>query len=508
MPVRSLEEERSFFSEMHNIFGAKYVLVIPVMIFFLIVAGCSKPSHRQDRSQDLDRKAQEQVLRNARVDFEQGRDSKVINDLNRFLSVHPQSPREREVRGLLAQSYERTGKIRAALKQYQLISKELPPGQEKQDVSKRIDALELRLKKVGTPSEPINVVRISLPQFSRLGNDRATLERLVQEGVTSVLVDFGCPEKSVPHTQPAVKTRDVSTQSQLGVSVTQVHQQGLLAIAGINLRCLGYLDSRSPKQWLDGSFSPVSGKVQPSRYFDIFHPQYQKLMAYEMKKMTDSGIDGIVFLAEASMGMYDGFTPGSVDTFNKTFHTQMNPHRVFENGGSQRNSQTAPNTNPRVRVSATEAAGFWRWIGWKARQRLIVLQGLMDQVHEHKPAFSFGLELHPESIEDPLTALTQFSEDFLEAKQKSFRYFLITLQSGRTIQSQPSPPTSIAREEFFNESRTLVDRMTVVLQNPARIWLKMPWGGKTNQTLVSGFPQARHLENVSQLYDLQTFLDK
>ena len=493
---------------MHNILTAKYVWGIPVMIFFLIVAGCGKPSHRQDRPEDLDRKAQEQVLRNARVDFEQGRDSKVINDLNRFLSVHPQSPREKEVRWLLAQSYERIGRNRAALKQYQIIAKELSSGQEKQEVANRIAELEHRLKKVGIQSEPINIVRISRSQFSRLGNDRATLKRLVQEGVTSVLVDFGCPEKSVPHTQPAVKTRDLSTQSQLGLSVAQVHQQGLLAVVGINLRCLGYLDSRTPKQWLDGSFNPVSRKVQPSRYFDIFHPQYQKLMAYEIKKMTDSGIDGIVFLAEAPMGMYDGFTPGSVDTFNKTFHTQMNPHNVFQNGVNKRNSQTSTDKNARVRVSATEAADFWRWTGWKARQRLIVLQGLMDQAHADKPALSFGLELHPESIEDPLGALTQFSEDFLEAKQKSFRFFLITPQSGRKIQSQPSPPTPIAREDFYNESRTLVDRMTLVLQNPARIWLEIPWGKKTTQTLVFGSPKAQHLENVSQVYDLPTFLDK
>ena len=493
---------------MHNLFGGKYVLGIPVMIFFLIVAGCGKPSHRPDRSQDLDRKAQEQVLREARVDFEQGRDSKVINDLNRFLSNHPQSPREREVRWLLAQSYERTGKNRAALKQYQIISNTLSSGQEKREVAKRIDELEQRLKKVGIQSEPIKVVRISFSQFSRLADDRATLKRLFHEGVSSVLVDFGCSQKSVPQTQPAVKTRDLSTPSQLGLSVDQVHQQNLLVIVGINLRCLGYLDSRTPKQWLDGSFNPVSRKVQPSGYFDIFHPQYQKLMAYEMKKMTDSGIDGIVFLAEAPMGMYDGFTPGSVDTFNKTFHTKMNPHTVFENGVSKRNSQTAPDKNPPVRVSATEAAEFWRWTGWKARQRLIVLQGLMDQVHVQKPALPFGLELHPESIQDPLGALTQFSEDFLEAKQKSFKFFLITPQSGRKIQSQPSPSTPIAREDFYNESRTLADQMTLVLQNPARIWLEIPWGGKTTQNLVSGSPQARHLERVSQVYDLQTFLDK
>ena len=493
---------------MPYIFAVKYVLVIPVLIYLLVSAGCGKPSHRQDRSEDLDQQAQEHILRKARVDFEQGRDAQVINELNRFLSVHPQSPREKEARWLLAQSYERTGSIRAALKQYKFISQALPPGQEKQEVAKRIDELEQRLKKDGPQSEPINVVRISLNRFSTLGNDRSTLKRLGQEGVTSVLIDFGCPKKSVPHLQPAVKTRDVAAQSELDSSVGQVHQQGFLAFAGINLRCLGYLDSRSQKQWLDGSYNPVSRKVQSSRYFDIFHPQYQKLMAYKIKALTDSGLDGIVFLAEAPLGVYDGFTPGSVDKFNKTFHTQMNPHTVFENGVKKRNSQTSPDTHHHVRVSASEADEFWRWTGWKARQRLIVLQSLMDQVHEHKPAISFGLEMHPESIEDPLGALTQFSEDFLEAKQKGFRFFLINPQSGRTIQSEQRSPTPIDPEDFFNQTRPLVDRMTLGLQSPARIWLKMPWDKKTTLTLVSGSSNARHLENVSQVYDLQTFLDK
>jgi hypothetical protein len=493
---------------MPNILAAKYFLVIPVLIHFLFFAGCSKPSHRQDMSEDLDRQAQERTLRQARVDFEQGRDTQVINELNRFLSVHSQSPREGEARWLLAQSYQRSGKLRAALKQYKIISQELPPGQEQKEVTKRIDELNQRLKMVGTQLEPMKVGRISLSQLSLLGNDPSILKSLMQEGVTSVLIDFRCPGKAMPQSQPAVKTSDVSPQSQWPTSVGQIHRQGLLAFVGINLRCLGYLDSRSNKQWLDGYYNPVSRKVQLSRYFDIFHPQYQKLMAHEIQRLTESGIDGVVFLAEVPLGVYDGFTPGSVDMFNKTFHTRMNPQTLFNNGLAQRNSQSSSDINQQTRPSASEASEFWRWTGWKARQRLTVLQGLMDQVHEHKPEFPFGLELHPESIEDPLGALTQFSEDFLEANQKSFTFFLITPQSIRKIQSEPNPPSPIVLEDFIKQSRKLVDRMTLVIKNPARIWLSIPWGQKTPRTLVSDSAKIRHLQMVSQIYDLQTFLDK
>ncbi|UCE62916.1 MAG: tetratricopeptide repeat protein [Nitrospirota bacterium] len=493
---------------MPHIFAAKYVLVIPVLIYLLVSAGCGKPSHRQDKSEDLDRQAQEQILRKARVDFDKGRDAEVIKDLERFLSDYSRSPREREARRLLAQSYERSGKFQAALKQYKILSQKLSPGQEKKEVAKRIDELEQRLTKVRTESEPTKVVRTSLSQVYPVANDPPTLKRLVQEGVTGVLIDFGCPAKAGQQPMTAVKTSDVSTQSQLPLSVAQIHRHGLLVFVGINLRCLGYLDSRSKKQWLDGSYNPVSRKVQLSPYFDIFHPQYQKLMAYEIKRLTDLGIDGVVFLAEVPLGRYDGFTPGSVNTFNKTFHTNMNPHTLFENGANKRNSQFSPDGNQYAEGSMSEISEFWRWAGWKARQRLTIMQGLMDQVHEQKPGLPFGLELHPESIVDPLGALTQYSEDFLEAKQKSFMFFLVTPQAGRNIQLQHSPANSIDPEDFFKQSRTMVDRMTLVLQNPARIWLSIPWGKKTTLTLVSASHKARHLEKVSQSYDLQTFLDK
>ena len=386
------------------------------------------------------------------MDFEQGRDTKVINDLNRFLSDHAHSPREREARGLLAQSYERSGKIRAALKQYQMIAQTLPPGQEKKEVAKRIDELEQRLNTGGPRYEPNKVVRASLTQFYTVGNDPVVLKGLRQDGVTSVLIDFECPGKGVAPPQPTVRTSDVSSQSQLPSSVNRIHRQGLLVFVGINLRCLGYLDSRSKKAWLDGSYNPVSGKVQSSPYFDIFHPQYQQVMVYEINKLTDNGIDGVVFLAEVPLGMYDGFRPGSVDTFNKAFHTQMNPHTLFENGVSNPGSQFSLDQNQPVRVSASKTTEFWRWTGWKARQRLIVLQGLMDQVHEHKPKMSFGLELHSESIEDPLRALTQFSEDFLEAQQRDFEFFFISPQTGRKISVTAKSAKSQQSGGFFQSN--------------------------------------------------------
>ena len=290
---------------MPNIKAAKILLLTPVVLYLLVFAGCGKPSHRQDRSEDLTRQTDERILHQARADYQEGRDAKVINDLNRFLSVHSNSPKETEARWLLAQSYQRSGSYRAALKQYTILSQKIPPGEKQKEAQKRIIELEQHLKEVGSEPAAIKSVRVSLARISEITQDPGILEKLSEEGVTNVVIDFGCSEKVLLPLQTAVKTSGGASQVQMTSSVAQIHQNGLRAFAGINLRCLGYLNSQANKQWLDGSYDSVTRKVHLSRYYDLFHPQYQKLMAYEIKMLTASGIHGIVFLAEAPLGMYD-----------------------------------------------------------------------------------------------------------------------------------------------------------------------------------------------------------
>jgi len=365
--------------------------------------------------------------------------------------------------------------------------------------------LEERINGAGPQLRSRMAVRTSPSQFPLLENEPSTLKRLTQKGVTEVVIDFGCPRMGMQQPNSAVKPIEYTPHGQWPPPVGTIHQYGLQAFVGFNLRCLGYVDPRSKKQWVDGFYNPVSRKVQASQYFDIFHPQYQKFLAHQIMKLSDSGIDGVVFLAEAPIGYYDGLTPSSVELFNDTFHTRLNPQTLFENGRHSRNSQTSSPWSQHGNSSASEDSQFWRWAGWKARQRLTVLQGLMDRVREHNPEFSFGLELHPESIESPILALTQFSEDFFEANQKSFTFFLVTPQSSRNMQSKSN---SIDVENFIDQTRTLVDRMTLVINNPSKIWISIPWLHKSHPLNLSDLLETGDLQKVSRVYDLQTFLDK
>ena len=485
--------------------AVSHVIVVLLMISMLVFFGCGAPPHREKISKDMDPQGQEKILQQARADFEQGRDTEVINELNRFLLVQSSSPREKEARWLLAQSYERSGMIRAAQQQYHLLAQLLPPGSERQQVLQYMDDLQQRLGRSQPQLGPSKAVRASLSQFSGVGNVSVALKELVQGGATSVLIDLGCSGIAMQPSRTTLTAIDVSPQSQLPALVGQLHQFGLLAFAGLNLRCVGYWDSRSRQEWLDGSYDPATRKVQLSRYFDIFHPQYQQLLAFELRKLAGSGVDGVVFLAEVPLGVYDGLTPSSVEGFNETFATRLNPETLFENGLQQPNSQPSPAGNQQAGSSASESTDFWRWAGWKARQRLAVLHTLMEVTHQHKATLSFGLEVHPESINNPLGALTHYSEDFFEASQKGFSFFLITARPDRQI---PSGANISDVKAFIRQTSMLVERMTLVIKDPAKIWLTIPWNHKTPLTEISDSLDTTHLQKVSRVYDLQRFLDK
>ena len=485
--------------------SGKSLVIFPVLVQFVLFIGCSVSPSQPDVSEDFDRQAQEQLLEEAQKDFDEGRDTQAINKLNQFFSLSSPSPMEGEARWLLAKSYERSGKLRAALKQYQIISRELPAGKKQTDVLNHMKELEQRIAGVRPQSRPMMAVRSSVSRLSLLEDEGSTFNRLKQEGVTKVLIEVGCPRMKVRKFPSSVRPIEYTPPEQWPPPARTIHQYGLQAFVGLNLRCLGYVDPRSKKQWVDGFYNPEAQKVQASQYFDIFHPQYQMFLVHQIMKLSDSGFDGVVFLADAPMGLYDGLTPSSVRLFNAAFRTRLNPQSLFPNG---RRSPTSKSSSPSIQntvSSPSEESDFWRWAGWKARQRLSVLQRLMDKIREQNPEFSFGLELHPESIENPIQALTQFSEDFFEANQKSFTFFLVAPQSTSEIQSGSN---SRDVEIFMDQTRSLVSRMTLVINNPSKIWISIPRFSKHHPKNMSDPLELGDLPTFSRIYDLQAFLDK
>ena len=217
-------------------------------------------------------------------------------------------------------------------------------------------------------------------------------------------------------------------------------------------------------------------------------------------KFVTSDVDGIVFLADLPSGLYDGFTPYSMKTFHQSFQVRLNPGSLFLNGHAGQQMRTRSNSENH-KAPFSLAPEFWRWAGWKTRQRLTVLQHLIEQVHKHQSELQFGLEVHPDSLENPLRALATYSEDILEANQKSFAFFFVNPQRDLDIQSNQS---QFDTKKYVHRFRNLVDRLVVITKNSSKVWVNVPVQAKTFPTGASWSEELGLLQGVVEVYNYQS----
>ena len=476
----------------------KWSLVWLLLIPVLFLTGCSTSSYRQEVQQDLELRAQERIYRKAKAEFQEGHYPEAIRLLQNFFGIHSRSPLEGEARWLLARSYKKNGDLKSALEHYTVIAQALPPGNRKQQTLEQIAELKQQLGGRPRDGGQSRVVRISLSHYASIGDIEARLKRIAQQDVGSVLIDFGCRSQIRRQVKLDVAGRSVGRTNariydRLPSYVAQIHAQNLRAFVGINLRCLGDWAPKSNGAWVDRFYDPVSQRVHPSQNFDLLNPQYQEFLVRFLMKFVKSDVDGIVFLGDLPSGLYDGFTPYSLHGFHQSFQVQLDPGSLFLNGHGKSKDRRPMAEQPKVPISL--APEFWRWAGWKTRQRLAVLQHLIEQVHKQKQEFQFGLEVHRDCLEDPRRALATYSEDILEANQKNFAFFLVNLQPGQTVQSHQS---QVEPKPFGQRSKQLVDRLVMITQNSSKVWVYLPM---QTSTVPAGADELGLLQGVVEVYN-------
>ena len=216
-------------------------------------------------------------------------------------------------------------------------------------------------------------------------------------------------------------------------------------------------------------------------------------------KLANSSVDGIVFLAESPVGTYDGLTPHSLQSFAQSFRVRVSPQALFNNGQNSHSPKVASPNEQNGMSFHPQAPEFWRWAGWKTRQRLAVLHDLIEQVHQHKPELKFGLEIHSESIKNPLLGLVQYSEDFLEAQRMGFAFFIVTPQSYHDNQIDHRLRNS---KRLLDETRNLVDRMVMVTNDSSKIWVTVPSRTSTLPADGDVWGRKNFLRGVGRVYAL------
>ena len=53
---------------------------------------------------------------------------------------------------------------------------------------------------------------------------------------------------------------------------------------------------------------------------------------------------------------------------------------------------------------------FWRWVGWKARERTKILERLGRAMRLHATNLQLALEVHQEAVTDPRAALVYYGK--------------------------------------------------------------------------------------------------
>jgi hypothetical protein len=296
----------------------------------------------------------------------------------------------------------------------------------------------------------------------------------MQAGITMVLVDIGTSAGSNPivseggrratgiyfRSQWADTIRDI-----FGELLPLAHQQGLSVFAAVSLRRINWVDPTLG--WLDRSYDTVHRQLRLSPYLDLFHPAFQEYLVGLLTDLADTGVDGILFRNDVSLGPYDGFSAFGVRGFERDFHSRMDPAQFFT--GTM--SQPFP-------------AEYWRWAGWKARERVKILDRLSRAMRLHGNTRHVAVEVHPEAVTDPRAALVRYGEDLLEAKRR-FQYFLL-----RASSQAPSPGVN------GRQTSMLVEQMKGLLGSPDRIWTTMSVSAEDAEQI--GISSRTHREELGR----------
>lgn len=129
----------------------------------------------------------------------------------------------------------------------------------------------------------------------------------------------------------------------------------------------------------------------------------------------------------------------------------------------------------------------------------------MRAMRQRSPQLQFGLEVHPEAISNPTYALSEFSEDLLEAKRAGFHFVLTRIKGpviAPTVLPPPGDESDQAREG--NTPPRFISRLIELMDGPERVWVTRPIpvldSATISQYLSPSMDKARVPKGVGLLY--------
>lgn len=403
----------------------------------LICAGCVEASP-VPVVQPIDNPAIEaegRLWHQASTAYSDGRYSAAIHLYERYLTTYPRSRRAVDARWELGQSYEQMGEVTAAVKEYRALAG--PAGAPASTLSTYADRASHRIEALrnqpgqsaGTRSghTALYVPFNNLPPMSQVDS---WVRQLNVQGISAILLD-ATPDSSFTRPALPLDTASAGRSSDekggalfatsrspilvdwFSVIVPQAHELGLSVYAVIDL-FHAPLSDRGP-DFLMRIYDPTRRKIHPWRQFDLLSPSVQQPMAQLLLDLAKSGTDGMVFRARAENSFAYEVSDGVLRRFEAQTHQPASDvAQALRDHMARRPNETAPASDKTL----------WRWVGWKARQELEVFARFRAYLQKSFPRLRLMVEIHPEALSNPASALVNFGEDAAEARRRGFDLLL------------------------------------------------------------------------------------
>lgn len=403
----------------------------------LLVAACTgAPSAPVTQSiSDPAIEAETRLWYQASTAFSDGRYSAAIHLYERYLVTYPKSRRALEAHWDLGQAYEQMGEVTAAVKEYRTLagSEGAPPATLSSYGERALHRLETLHHQPAQPAgarsghtalyvsfnnlPPQSQVETWAKQLSAQGISAILLDASAESSFTRPVVQLGAASvgqsPELPKGALFATSRGPVLNDWYSVIVPQAHELGISVYAVIDLFHAPLSDARPNTRML--LYDPTRRRVHPWTQFDLLSSVVQPVMAQWLTDLIRTGIDGMVFRARAENSFAYEVSDGVLRQFEMQFHQSSS-----EVAQALRD-RTAPRQDAATPVSDKT---LWRWVGWKARQELEVMALLRKHVQKMVPRLRLVLEVHPEALSNPTSALVNYGEDAAEARRRGFDLLL------------------------------------------------------------------------------------
>lgn len=461
-----------------------YLRFIVVTFFaLLLLSGCFLSTGPDLGVRELRDQTEKHSLQQAQGAFLRADYLTAEQSLNRFLRIHPQSSRSLEARWWLARVYQKTGKLSSAVEHFRVLANTRTWNLYQADARIRAAQLEELLGESMVKGARKGIL-VSLGSVQTPGHVDSVLSanREIEGG--TILLDVPCRIDSDLSNNPQPFSFDA-----LRSAVQHMHVQGMAVYLGVTLRCLGqFARERELENWNDWAYDPPSGTLRRSSYYSLHFWGYQAFLVDWLARLRDLPLRGLVIRNAVPVGMHEGFSPLAVRLFAREFGRDFDPVHMFNDD----RIMLATDAESGVHLPAV----FWKWAGWKARERLRIVRGLVRTLRVRLPHLEFGVTLQAQSVTAPIRGLIHFAEDWIDVARGPFDMFVIGIEGSDPTVVHPTAQSSPRGFSASSDGNVAVGEMAQHLGKPERIWTILPSQSVPTRTQPVMFPKG-----VGRIYE-------